>query len=151
MREEKRDESLFLRLSRREKKRFESLAREKGVSISDLVRLAVFNMQNQEKISEAEQQLPNLLERFLDTLSSLSERLEQLEKRTTKLENWNRYTAYQSTLAVQLVKTRLNNFLRLDEKQFEQYKQHFWPQIHKDVQRIIQEMTGQEVVPWKKD
>ena len=148
---QERKEKVTIYLFQKEKKFMKRLAREKGVSFSGLVNLALSNLETQEKISEAEQQLPALLERFLNALSTLNEKLEKLEERIARLENWTRYNAYQSTLAVQLAKTKLNNYLRLEPKQYEQYKQHFWPQIHKDVQKIIQEVTGQEVVPWEKD
>lgn len=124
------------------------MARERGVSFSGLVNLALSNLQTQEKISEAEQQIPSLLEHLSDFLSILNERLEKIEKQTAKIENWSRYVAYQSTLATQLIKAKLNNYLKLNKEQYQQFKQ-LWPQLHENVQQVIEELTGQRVEPFE--
>ena len=144
---EKKKEVVAIYLTADEKKALKRMAQEEGVSLSSLVHFAISNFQEQRRMETEIQQLPQLLDKFLDLLDNMDKRLENAEKRLELLGNWVRYNAYQSTLASQLIKARLNNYLKLDKEKYEKFKK-MWPELHQLVQQAIRDLTGQQVEPW---
>lgn len=128
---------LHISLTKEEKEIIKKLAQQKGMSMSSFLKHCAMNFMEKEQTKEAENRLPEVLDRFISLLDALHFRLDQLEK---KIE----LAGEEAAVGKGLMLIRLMNCTSLSDEQYRKFREQ-WPVAEERLKKEFEEKLQKEV------